>query len=42
MLRQALDAVWEVHGPDMVIALADCPAERWTEFLADDLQDVDE
>ena len=42
LLRQALDAVWEVHGPDMVEALADCPVERWTEFYADDLQDVDE
>ena len=42
LLRQALDAVWEVHGPDMVEALADRPVDRGAEFYADDLQDVDD
>ena len=41
ILRQALDAVWEVHGQDLVEALADCPPERWTDFYAEDLDEVD-
>ena len=42
LLRQAADAVWEVHGEEMAAALGEVPVRRWHEFLGDDPADIDD
>jgi hypothetical protein len=39
LLREALDAVWDVHGEDMAVALGGVPKERWHQVMPDDDSD---
>ena len=38
VLRQIIDAIWEVHGEEMVVEMADAP-DRWR---LDELVDIPE
>ena len=42
VLKEALDAVWAVHGEEMALALAEVPRERWGEVLPDGETEEDE
>lgn len=41
LLRQALDAVWDVHGEEMAAAIGSVPVDRWSEHFAEDIEQVD-
>ncbi len=42
LLKDALDAVWAVHGERMALHLADVPREPWADVLPDgDTEDDD-
>ncbi len=43
VLRQALDAVWDVHGEEMAFALGETPVDRWHEVMPpEEPFDIDE
>lgn len=42
LLRQALDALWSVHGEEMAANLYDWPRERWSEVMSDEYLDTHE
>ena len=42
LLKGAVDAVWAVHGDEMVVSLAAWRRERWQEVLSDDDPDPEE
>ncbi len=42
LLRNALDAIWYVHGEAMAERVADVPRHRWGEFMSDDHSDEDD
>lgn len=33
LLRQAIDAIWAVHGDDMAAQIGEWPQERWCELM---------
>ena len=39
LLKDAIDAVWAVHGEAMAERIADVPRHRWSEFMADEDDD---
>ena len=40
LLRQALDALWSVHGEEMAANLAEWPKHRWAEVMPEEYQDT--
>jgi hypothetical protein len=42
LLKDALDAVWAVHGEAMAERIADVPRHRWSEFMADENNEEDD
>ena len=39
LLREAQDALWDVHGEAMAESLAEWPWERWAEVLPEEEED---
>lgn len=42
LLKDALDAVWAVHGEAMAERLAEVPSHRWSEFMSDEEMEDDD